>query len=858
MSTNHSPAASDAVKETDAPAPAQEAATADTVSAATVNNDAAAKSASAEASTAPAVPPGPDLDPDLEHMLLGFYADSTNYPELNNGAADLPRGVSAMLASLSEWAHRLAGSGVELQSLEGRPREILKATAFFVQRALLAPRGSHYRVLGLNATASASEIHDHYRYLRRLFSVTDPDGTAHAAVMRVSEAYVVLRDPARRRAYDASVFGSGALPRLEAERRGTTGGKQGSVGGAEHGRARRWISMGAAFAVVLGIFWGLGGFDEPAIEVDAPTASAPETDAAAPEIASPAAENTPALTGDSTSSETPPQTATTDTAPAPLAESSTATRVEPSDKALLDRVEKFAGDETPEDAAATTPAVTATPNQQAESPPDTAVAQSESPPTPEHTAPAETGATSDATATDDAVSQAPAEPEDTPTPSAEAPPTAAAAGPEVAVIPVLPEPTPDAPAAPQSEAQVEQLLARAERQVRDGQLTTPEGNSAADSYQKVLRLDPNNARAAQGMTAIADRYAMLARYRLRRDELAEARTMVERGLEIAPTHGSLLAAKSDIEARSAALTAPRTSLPTPSRDDSSAATSAGAIAPLASGSSPPLSPGASTATVQQPSRPSPGTPMQPGPIASTPAQPAPITSRPAQSTPTESEALAATAATPSVGAASIPAATAPSSAAAAAPTAAGPLLAEKTSDEDSTSAQTTAGSTAAARQPEPQPEQPAATVASAAPPPTASTAPAPGATNAQGPFSEQALNDLAAKFVQFYEGGDLESFMALFTPDAETNSRKGSKGIRQDYTSLFAGSQSRLMRLKDLRWNRSGDEAVGEADFSLSLFGRRESRPNAYEGRLTFRVVERNGAPVIKGLFHSQRKLDDG
>lgn len=150
-------------------------------------------------------------------------------------------------------------------------------------------------------------------------------------------------------------------------------------------------------------------------------------------------------------------------------------------------------------------------------------------------------------------------------------------------------------------------------------------------------------------------------------------------------------------------------------------------------------------------------------------------------------------------------------------------------------------------------------MASVAPPPAAgSTPPAPQSLKPDAPLSDRALNELVAKFVRYYEGGDLEAFMELFALDAETNSRKGAKGIRQDYMSLFTGSQSRLMRLKDMRWSRSDNEAVGEADFNLSLFGRRESRPNAYEGRLTFRVVEVNGEPVIKGLFHSQRKLDDG
>lgn len=272
--------------------------------------------------------------------------------------------------------------------------------------------------------------------------------------------------------------------------------------------------------------------------------------------------------------------------------------------------------------------------------------------------------------------------------------------------------------------------------------------------------------------------------------------------------------------------------------------------PLAS--APALSSGGSTATVQ-PSRPSPGTPTQPGPIASVPTQPVPITSRPAQSASTPLGPPSSTAAAPPAGSTPTFAATPPPLPAAAP---AMPLPPAAPPVQDAPIAESSAGTAVATE----QPQQPAPTVASVAPPPAASATPpvAPPTTSADEALSEQALNTLVNKFVEYYEGGDIESFMALFAPDSETNSRKGAKGIRQDYTSLFAGSQSRLMRLKDLRWNRSAGEAVGEADFSLSLFGRRESRPNAYEGRLTFRVVERNGEPVIKGLFHSQRKLDDG
>ena len=779
-------------------------------------------------SDVPAVPPGPDLDPEQERMLFGFYADPAQYPELNDGGADLPRSVSPMLATLSEWAHRVAGSGVDVQTLEGRPQALLKAAAFFVNRALLAPRGSHYRVLGLNANASASEIHDHYRYLRRLFSVADADGTAHAAVMRVSEAYVVLRDPARRRAYDASVFGSSALPRLEAERRGTTEGRQRFSTAPAAGYGTRWVRVAAVFALVLGLFWWFGGFDEPAVET--PVTLAPDTETGSPETA-----GTTAPSQESAETATAASDAAAPQTDAAAPQGGVVAGV---DEALLDRVEGFAGEQQQPDSAgagtsapstATQAPETAAPvseAEQAETPAETDAAPSELPGTSE-AASAATSAQSDTGSPTTVGESDAASTETAPEAESAAAASTAAPEPEVAVIPVTPEATPDtAPPAPKPAAELEQLLARADRQLAAGQLTTPVGNSAADSYREVLRRDPGNVRATQGMSAIADRYAMLARYRLRRDELSEARTMIARGLELTPGHSGLLAASADIDARSDALAAARTQAQDPRRDEPTSAPGTGlSIITSARPSSAPAASGEAARPLTGAAAPSTSTPS-----ISTSGTP-PLSSSPSSSGATSSSSSSpSTTATGSSGVA----------------TASAPPPIRPVPPDSSLSATTNAA-------------QSPSIVASVAPPPAAgSTPPAPQSLKPDAPLSDRALNELVAKFVRYYEGGDLEAFMELFALDAETNSRKGAKGIRQDYMSLFTGSQSRLMRLKDLRWSRPDNEAVGEADFNLSLFGRRESRPNAYEGRLTFRVVEVNGEPVIKGLFHSQRKLDDG
>jgi curved DNA-binding protein CbpA len=72
-------------------------------------------------------------------------------------------------------------------------------------------RGTHYEVLGLEPSASDEEVEEAYRRCQALYgdgalatySLLEPDELC-AARARVDEAYRVLRDPDRRRDYDAS------------------------------------------------------------------------------------------------------------------------------------------------------------------------------------------------------------------------------------------------------------------------------------------------------------------------------------------------------------------------------------------------------------------------------------------------------------------------------------------------------------------------------------------------------------------------------------------------------------------------------------------------------------------------------
>jgi curved DNA-binding protein CbpA len=64
---------------------------------------------------------------------------------------------------------------------------------------------THYQRLGVAPTATQAEIRAAYRELARRHHPDVSDADANTAMVAVNEAWYVLRDPARRAAYDASV-----------------------------------------------------------------------------------------------------------------------------------------------------------------------------------------------------------------------------------------------------------------------------------------------------------------------------------------------------------------------------------------------------------------------------------------------------------------------------------------------------------------------------------------------------------------------------------------------------------------------------------------------------------------------------
>ncbi|HWK54464.1 MAG TPA: tetratricopeptide repeat protein [Hyphomicrobiales bacterium] len=104
----------------------------------------------------------------------------------------------------------------------------------------------------------------------------------------------------------------------------------------------------------------------------------------------------------------------------------------------------------------------------------------------------------------------------------------------------VPEPEPEVeapPPAPDAEyVRVQRMLAdllySARIAVEDNRLMTPAGNNAYEIYGEVLRLDPGNAVAVQGIEEIARRYIGLADTALGKGQYDQAETLLARSARI--------------------------------------------------------------------------------------------------------------------------------------------------------------------------------------------------------------------------------------------------------------------------------------------------------------------------------------
>jgi hypothetical protein len=99
---------------------------------------------------------------------------------------------------------------------------------------------------------------------------------------------------------------------------------------------------------------------------------------------------------------------------------------------------------------------------------------------------------------------------------------------------------------------IKRWLLAADQAFQQYRLTTPPQENASDSYQRVIKLDPDEKEAVAGIEKIADRYAILARTELNRGNYTLARLYVRRGIAVRSDHPELLALRAQMRARSRA------------------------------------------------------------------------------------------------------------------------------------------------------------------------------------------------------------------------------------------------------------------------------------------------------------------
>ncbi|MCP5420254.1 MAG: protein kinase [Gammaproteobacteria bacterium] len=98
----------------------------------------------------------------------------------------------------------------------------------------------------------------------------------------------------------------------------------------------------------------------------------------------------------------------------------------------------------------------------------------------------------------------------------------------------------------QIQTQIEGLLAEAARHWNENQLTQPPGGNAYENYQQVLRLDPQNAAANQGVDRLANFFLTQARQLQQEGQLNKSMTQIEEGLRVRPQAEALMALREQV------------------------------------------------------------------------------------------------------------------------------------------------------------------------------------------------------------------------------------------------------------------------------------------------------------------------
>jgi hypothetical protein len=120
------------------------------------------------------------------------------------------------------------------------------------------------------------------------------------------------------------------------------------------------------------------------------------------------------------------------------------------------------------------------------------------------------------------------------------------------------------------------------------------------------------------------------------------------------------------------------------------------------------------------------------------------------------------------------------------------------------------------------------------------------AASAAGPSQGDAMQVLQT-FSRYYQAGQLEPFMALFSADAQ-NDRGGRSAIAEDYGRLFSSSRRRSLELSRLQWQPQGAGWRVNARYSAKVQRDSDLLPVKNKGMIELDFVEEGGRARVRRI----------
>jgi curved DNA-binding protein CbpA len=108
------------------------------------------------------------------------------------------------------------------------------------------------------------------------------------------------------------------------------------------------------------------------------------------------------------------------------------------------------------------------------------------------------------------------------------------------------------------------------------------------------------------------------------------------------------------------------------------------------------------------------------------------------------------------------------------------------------------------------------------------------------------IDALLDEYVDAYEKGDLERFMATFSPRVREKETLDYQGIRSLYAKGFAGREQIIYRIKNVRVEIKDDSATVSADYLISAKGTGQSQRSVNaSGRIEWKIQREGIKPKI-------------